>query len=54
MMIIAIVLITIGHRSAKTNQPKTKWYFVAALAIVLLMTPWPWREAGRGLFPGMH
>ncbi len=54
MMIIAIVLITIGHRAAKTNQPKTKWYFVAALVIILLMTPWPWREAGRGLFPGMH
>lgn len=54
MMIIAIALITVGHRAAKASDAKTKWYFLAALAIILLMTPWPWREEiGRGLFPGM-
>jgi hypothetical protein len=55
MMIIAIALITVGHRAAKTADARTKWYFVAALVIIIVMTPWPWREVGaRGLFPGMH
>jgi len=55
MMIVSIALITVGHRAAKASDTKTKWYFVAALVIILIMTPWPWREvAARGLFPGMH
>lgn len=56
MMIIAIVLITIGHRSAKAGKANTKWFLLAALAIILLMMPGPWKSdvaLQRGLFPGM-
>jgi len=31
MMIIAIVLITIGHRSAKAGKANTNWFLLAAL-----------------------
>jgi len=63
MMIIAIVLITIGHRKAKNTEVNTttsngvgaKWFFLAALIIILVMIPWPGRDLiGRGMFPGMH
>lgn len=56
MMIIAIVLITIGHRSAKAGKANTKWFLLAALAIILMMMPGPWKNdvaLQRGLFPGM-
>jgi hypothetical protein len=55
MMIIAIVLITIGHRSAKAGKANTKWFLLAALAIILIMMPGPWKSDAlqRGLFPGM-
>ena len=56
MMIIAIVLITIGHRSAKAGKANTKWILLAALAIILIMMPGPWKSdvaLQRGLFPGM-
>ena len=56
MMIIAIVLITIGHRSAKAGKANTKWFLLAALAIILMMMPGPWKSdvaLQRGLFPGM-
>ena len=56
MMIIAIVLITIGHRSAKAGKANTKWFLLAALAIILIMMPGPWKSdvaLQRGLFPGM-
>ena len=55
MMIIAIALITIGHRSAKAGKANTKWFLLAALAIILLMMPGPWKgdvALQRGLFPG--
>ena len=55
MMVIAVVLITIGHRAAKANQGNTKWFFLVALLIVLWMMPGPWKEnvaLQRGLFPG--
>ena len=55
MMIIAIVLITLGHRKAKAGEANTKWFFLIALVILLAMIPWPGRELiGRGMFPGMH
>jgi hypothetical protein len=56
MMVIAVVLITIGHRSAKAARPNTKWFLLAALLIILLMMPGPWKSdpaLQRGLFPGM-
>ena len=56
MMVIAVVLITIGHRSAKAAKPNTKWFLLAALLIILLMMPGPWKSdpaLQRGLFPGM-
>ena len=56
MMIIAIVLITIGYRSAKAGKANTKWFLLAALAIILIMMPGPWKSdvaLQRGLFPGM-
>ena len=55
MMVIAVVLITIGHRSAKAAKPNTKWFLLAALLIILLMMPGPWKSdpaLQRGLFPG--
>ncbi len=56
MMIIAIALITVGHRAAKAGKANTKWFLLAALAIILLMMPGPWKSdvaLQRGLIPGM-
>jgi hypothetical protein len=55
MMVIAVVLITIGHRSAKAQKPNTKWILLVALVIILMMMPGPWRSDAalqRALFPG--
>jgi hypothetical protein len=59
MMIIAIVFITIGRGQAKKSIPdavkykKAFWFFVVALILILAAIPWPSREIGRPLFPGM-
>lgn len=56
MMVIAVALITVAHRSAKASKPNTKWLLLTALLIILLMMPGPWRSnvaLQRGLFPGM-
>jgi hypothetical protein len=60
MMLIAIALITLGYGMAKKPVPDTvKYqkafrYFLIALLLILLVTPWPFREViGRPLFPGM-
>jgi phage-related holin len=59
-MILAIVLITLGHGMAKKNvDDQTKYkkafrYFVLALVLILAAVPWPFRElVARPLFPGM-
>jgi hypothetical protein len=55
-MVIAIVLITLGHGRVKrdADTKKAKLYFSLALLLILLMMPWPFREAiARPLFPGM-
>ena len=59
-MIIAIILITLGHGMAKkavsdeTKFRKAFWYFIIALVIILITIPWPFRQiVGRPLFPGM-
>lgn len=52
MMLIAIILVTIGNRMAKTgNAKRTFWYYFIALVIILAAIPWPFREAlGAGWF----
>ena len=55
-MILAIVLITIGHiKYKKTLKPSpTRIFYVIALILILLAMPWPFRAGiGRPLFPGM-
>ena len=57
-MIIAILVITIGHALAKraqNDQDKFKkifWYFLAGLIIIFITIPWPFTQmgAGRGWF----
>jgi hypothetical protein len=60
-MIIAIVLITLGRKSAKMNVSDTVkfrrafWFFFIALLLILAAIPWPFREGiGRPLIPGMN
>ena len=59
IMIIAIVLITLGRGMAKKSVPdpvkykKAFWYFFIALVLILVAVPWPFREIGRPLLPGM-
>ena len=59
IMIIAIVLITLGRGMAKKAVPdpikykKAFWYFFVALLLILAAVPWPFREIGRPLLPGM-
>jgi hypothetical protein len=60
-MIIAIVLITLGRKSAKMNIPDSAkfrrafWFFLIALLLILAAIPWPFREGiGRPLIPGMN
>ncbi len=52
MMLIAIVLVTIGNRMAKTGRVKQVfWYYFISLLIILAAIPWPFREAlGSGWF----
>lgn len=52
MMLIAIVLVTIGNRMAKSGRVKAVfWYYFIALIIILAAIPWPFREElGSGWF----
>jgi hypothetical protein len=54
-MIIAVALITVAGVLVKKENPKAKWYYLAALILILLRTPWPFMAEGvaRGWFPGM-
>jgi hypothetical protein len=59
-MLIAILLITLGYGMAKkqvSDADRYKGafrYFLIALVLILLVTPWPFRETvGRAWFPGM-
>ena len=48
MMLIAVILITMGNRHAKTgNAKKVFWFMFIALIIILAAIPWPFR-AGLG------
>jgi hypothetical protein len=59
LMILAIVFVTMGHGMAKkTVEDEVKYkkafrYFFIALILILAAVPWPFREIGRPLFPGM-
>jgi hypothetical protein len=59
LMILAIVMITLGHGMAKKSVDDTAKYqkafryFLAALILILIGVPWPFREVARPLFPGM-
>ncbi|GDX43825.1 MAG: hypothetical protein ACK5F9_08600 [Bacteroidota bacterium] len=59
MMIVAIVLITLGYGMSKKSVSdadkfkKAYKYFLVALILILVSIPWPFREIGRPLFPGM-
>jgi membrane protein DedA with SNARE-associated domain len=59
-MLIAIALITLGYGMARkpvsdqVKYQKAFRYFLIALILILLVTPWRFREViGRPLFPGM-
>lgn len=62
MMLLAVVLVHIGgvqmKKAADSGKKFRKGFifFGLALLIMLLMIPWPFREAGiaKGLFPGMQ
>jgi hypothetical protein len=50
-MLIAVILITIGHRKAKGGAFKSVfWYYLIALLIILVSIPWPFRGFGNGWF----
>ena len=52
MMLIAVILVTIGHRSVKNGSFKKEfWYYLIALIVILAAIPWPFRTAlGAGWF----
>lgn len=55
-MLLAIILITVGHVGLKKsgNTSKALVLYSIALVLILAMVPWPFREAiARPLFPGM-
>lgn len=59
-MVIAILLITLGHGMAKkqvsdeVKYRKAFYFFLIALIVILVSIPWPFRETiGRPLIPGM-
>jgi len=59
-MIVAILLITMGHGVAKKHFSDSEKYrkgfqlFLLALVLILLRTPWPFMDTvGRAILPGM-
>ena len=52
MMLIAVILVTIGNRSAKAGKVKQVfWFYFIALVLILAAIPWPFREnLGAGWF----
>ncbi len=58
-MLLAIILVHIGRGFTKKAIPdaqkhkKVILFYTIALIIVLASVPWPFREAGRALLPGM-
>lgn len=55
-MLIAIILISIARGKAKyLNYSAARWLYLAALLIILVSIPWPFRVEGiaRPWFPGV-
>lgn len=58
-MVIAIALIQYGRIASKKaaldsmKHRKALIWFTIGLLLILVNIPWPWKEIGRGLFPGM-
>jgi hypothetical protein len=59
-MILAIIMITLGHGMAKkpvqdiVKYKRAFWFFVIALLMILVAVPWPFRaDIARPWFPGM-
>jgi hypothetical protein len=51
MMLIAVILVTLGNRSAKAGKVKSVfWYYFIALVLILAAIPWPFRDLGAGWF----
>jgi hypothetical protein len=52
MMLIAVILISLGHRQTKAgNGKKMFWFYFIALVVILAAIPWPFRTAlGGGWF----
>lgn len=56
LMIIAIILVTIGHAKAKrANEPAKKHktiilFYAIGLILILASIPWPFRQLGAGWF----
>lgn len=54
MMIVAVILVTVGYSRAKRQSEHwakhrmTFFYYLAALILILLSIPWPFREVGLG------
>jgi hypothetical protein len=57
-MLLAAVLITVGHVSFKKGgtTKKTAVLYTIAFILILAAIPWPFRDAAiaKPLFPGMH
>jgi hypothetical protein len=59
LMLTSIILITLGRGMAKktvndtVKYKKAFWFFFIALLLILVAIPWPFREVGRPLLPGM-
>ena len=59
-MVLAIIFIHIGYSYAKRNvadsikHRRSLLFYSLALLIILIFIPWPFREFGRPLFPGMN
>jgi hypothetical protein len=55
-MIIAIILVTIGHAKAKrASEPAKKHktillFYAIGLILILASIPWPFRQLGAGWF----
>ena len=50
-MLIAAVLITIGHRQAKNlKHNKVLMYYGVGLLVILVSIPWPFRNLGGGWY----
>jgi hypothetical protein len=58
-MVIAIALIQYGRIASKKAEDnllkhrKALIWFTTGMILILVNIPWPWKEIGRSLFPGM-